>query len=153
MRNKLTEMQGEPPEDLFLEYIVIMIGNGKKMSEISMELKDFFGEAEAQHFADSLATELMKYTPQKSNVTSSVELPKATTVTKRISSVAQNVGVTPDLKELSSGREKKSQPQNSGRLLQTALNQKSADNRDFKKRKSTDIDNTYDVNKGIYHYS
>lgn len=49
IKEKLTELQGEAPEDLFLEYILVMIGNGKSMEEISNELKDFVGEDEARY--------------------------------------------------------------------------------------------------------
>ncbi len=48
IKEKLTKMMPEPPEDLFLEYILIMIGNGKNMDEISHELRDFFGDEEAK---------------------------------------------------------------------------------------------------------
>lgn len=47
-RDKLLEMQGEAPEDLFIDYIVVMIGNKKSMQELTDELKDFFGEEEAR---------------------------------------------------------------------------------------------------------
>ena len=48
IREKLTEIQGVAPEDLFLEYINTMIGNKKTMQEIAKELADFFGEEESR---------------------------------------------------------------------------------------------------------
>lgn len=47
IKDKLTALQGEEPEDLFLEYVNVMIFNKKTMNEISNELKDFVGEDEA----------------------------------------------------------------------------------------------------------
>ena len=55
VKQKLTVVQdGEAPEDLFLEYIIVMIGNGKRMQELSHELQDFIGEKKANDFADDL---------------------------------------------------------------------------------------------------
>jgi hypothetical protein len=48
LRDKLLSIQNEPPDDLFVEYIMIMIGNRKSLEEMSKELKDFFGEDEAR---------------------------------------------------------------------------------------------------------
>lgn len=48
IREQLTILQSEPPEDLFLDYIIVMIGNEKSMTEIAHELKDFFGEDESR---------------------------------------------------------------------------------------------------------
>ena len=48
IKEKLTEIQGDAPEDLFIEYVLVMVGNGKTMSEISNELKDFVGEDESR---------------------------------------------------------------------------------------------------------
>lgn len=55
VKQKLTVVQdGEAPEDLFLEYIIVMIGNGKRMQELSHELQDFIGEEKANNFANDL---------------------------------------------------------------------------------------------------
>ena len=55
VKQKLTVVQdGEAPEDLFLEYIIVMIGNGKRMQELSHELQDFIGEDKANIFANDL---------------------------------------------------------------------------------------------------
>ena len=44
MKQKHLEMTHEEAEDLFIEYIIIMIGNGKSMEEISKELKELMGD-------------------------------------------------------------------------------------------------------------
>lgn len=63
VKEKLTVVQdGEAPEDLFLEYIIVMIGNGKKMQELSHELQDFIGEKSANDFATDLGTYLQTIT-------------------------------------------------------------------------------------------
>ena len=63
VKEKLTVVQdGEAPEDLFLEYIIVMIGNGKKMQELSHELQDFIGEKSANDFATDLGTYLQNIT-------------------------------------------------------------------------------------------
>jgi hypothetical protein len=58
--NKLTDLQGEAPEDLFVDYVIVMIGNGKGRTEISDELKEFLGEEEALNFVAELSGELEK---------------------------------------------------------------------------------------------
>jgi hypothetical protein len=64
VKQKLTLVQdGEAPEDLFLEYIIVMIGNGKKMQELSHELQDFIGEQKAIDFASDLGIFLQSLSP------------------------------------------------------------------------------------------
>lgn len=64
VKQKLTLVQdGEAPEDLFLEYIIVMIGNGKKMQELSHELQDFIGEQKAIDFASDLGVFLQSLSP------------------------------------------------------------------------------------------
>ena len=64
VKQKLTLVQdGEAPEDLFLEYIIVMIGNGKKMQELSHELQDFIGEQKAIDFASDLGVFLQSMSP------------------------------------------------------------------------------------------
>ena len=59
VKEKLTVIQdGEAPEDLFLEYIIVMIGNGKRMQELSHELQDFIGEESANDLAADLGAYL-----------------------------------------------------------------------------------------------
>ena len=60
IREKLTEIQGTAPEDLFLEYINTMIGNKKTMQEIAKELADFFGEEESRYINPAIVVFLLR---------------------------------------------------------------------------------------------
>lgn len=76
VKQKLTLVQdGEAPEDLFLEYIIVMIGNGKKMQELSHELQDFIGEQKAIDFASDLGVFLQSLSPPVV-ITPSVAVPQ-----------------------------------------------------------------------------
>ena len=77
VKQKLTLVQdGEAPEDLFLEYIIVMIGNGKKMQELSHELQDFIGEQKAIDFASDLGVFLQSMSPPVV-ATQSIAVPQA----------------------------------------------------------------------------
>jgi hypothetical protein len=76
VKQKLTLVQdGEAPEDLFLEYIIVMIGNGKKMQELSHELQDFIGEQKAIDFASDLGIFLQSLSPPVA-ITQSIAVPQ-----------------------------------------------------------------------------
>ena len=50
VREKLTEMTGDC-DDVFLEYVMVMVANGKMMGQISEELVAFVGEPSSTEFA------------------------------------------------------------------------------------------------------
>lgn len=50
MKEKLTEAMGEC-DDVFLQYMMVMVQNGKTMQEISTDLEAFVGEPACSEFA------------------------------------------------------------------------------------------------------
>lgn len=50
VKNSLTNLMGEC-DDVFLEYVMVMILNGKTMGQISAELDAFIGEPACSTFA------------------------------------------------------------------------------------------------------
>ena len=116
VKQKLTVVQdGEAPEDLFLEYIIVMIGNGKRMQELSHELQDFIGEKKANDFADDLG-QFLQSIPSHEPADPVVELPvqnKPTAAPKASKDVLDG--------GLQSSRSAVSSNQKSSRLLDSAL--------------------------------
>lgn len=118
VKEKLTVVQdGEPPEDLFLEYIIVMIGNGKKMQELSHELQDFIGEKSANDFAADLGTYLQSITSSETATQPLEEVEEPQAVSLNI------VKSNKDILEggLSSSRSTGPTIQKSSRLLDNAL--------------------------------
>ena len=58
IKAELTKLQGDEPEDLFLEYILMMIEHKKTMGEIGKELAELIGEEVSVKFAADLGAEL-----------------------------------------------------------------------------------------------
>lgn len=116
VKQKLTVVQdGEAPEDLFLEYIIVMIGNGKRMQELSHELQDFIGEKKANDFAEDLGQFLQSMPsnePVESKADAEIQLKPATT--PKVNKDVLDGG-------LQSSRSSASSTQKSSRLLDSAL--------------------------------
>lgn len=116
VKQKLTVVQdGEAPEDLFLEYIIVMIGNGKRMQELSHELQDFIGEKKANDFAEDLGQFLQSMPsnePVESRADADIQLKPATA--PKVNKDVLDGG-------LQSSRSSASSTQKSSRLLDSAL--------------------------------
>ncbi|KAI9919030.1 hypothetical protein PsorP6_012141 [Peronosclerospora sorghi] len=54
-RKKLTEMLGVEVDNVMAEYVIVMVGNKKKMEQIARDLVDFIGEESAEQFVAWLA--------------------------------------------------------------------------------------------------
>ena len=92
VKQKLTIVQdGEAPEDLFLEYIIVMIGNGKRMQELSHELQDFIGEKSANDFAADLGEYLQNLTPAESPAAPPLQTAQPQTVSTAETKVKKDV--------------------------------------------------------------
>mmetsp|Transcript_17958 Transcript_17958/g.17279 ORF Transcript_17958/g.17279 Transcript_17958/m.17279 type:complete len:549 (-) Transcript_17958:1375-3021(-) len=93
---KLTVVQDDgtvdAPEDLFLEYIIVMISNGKQMQELSQQLRDFIGEKNADEFAAELGTYLRTLTTSP-NSDIPLSKSKSEQVPPRIASVVSTTTV------------------------------------------------------------
>lgn len=59
IKSKLTEITGDCDE-VFLEYVMVMISNGKTMAQISSELVAFVGDSASQEFSQSLGKILLQ---------------------------------------------------------------------------------------------
>ena len=116
VKQKLTVVQdGEAPEDLFLEYIIVMIGNGKRMQELSHELQDFIGEKKANDFADDLGQFLQSVTSHEPVVpVADVQIQLKPAATPKASKDVLEGG-------LQSSRSSVSLNQKSSRVLDSAL--------------------------------
>jgi hypothetical protein len=94
---KLTVVQDDgtvdAPEDLFLEYIIVMISNGKQMQELSQQLRDFIGEENADQFAADLGTYL-RTLPTSSESEIPLSNNKSEQVQPRVASVVSTKAVT-----------------------------------------------------------
>lgn len=130
VREKLTVVQDdgtvEAPEDLFLEYIIVMVSNGKQMQELSQQLRDFIGDENADEFASDLGIYL-----QTLSSPSSADVPlnknKIEQVQPRLSSVVSVKAVsTTNDDQLDNGskidkRDSRQSARNISRLLDNAL--------------------------------
>lgn len=66
VKSQLEASTGDAADALFVEYVMTMLGNAKKMSEMASELKDFLGEDDAIAFTSELGKLLMERYPRPS---------------------------------------------------------------------------------------
>lgn len=63
VKDMLLGIQGEEPDSLLLEYVLVMVGNKKTIEEISKELNDFLSEKEVIEFCNQLGNYLVTNYP------------------------------------------------------------------------------------------
>lgn len=71
VKEMLRGIQGEEPDTLLLEYVLVMVGNKKTIEEISKELNDFLSENEVMELCRQLGNYLMTNFSNTSKVTKS----------------------------------------------------------------------------------
>ncbi|GLE02904.1 hypothetical protein PINS_up011768 [Pythium insidiosum] len=83
-RQQLSEMLGVEVDNVMAEYVVVMIGNNKSMSQIAHDLVDFIGDEHAQQFVAWLSVTLK--TLEGANETTTA--PPATTEDEELDALA-----------------------------------------------------------------